>query len=128
MRDELAKRLGTRGPFSATFVRTGISNSDWGKKVTMLFRDVRDEAGTQVTDHLWFLQGKQARELRLKPGERVNFVATVGRYTKRNPDRDFDPDEPCRVRDYRLIYPSNMRRQGEKDFREWPLFAGEQEL
>jgi len=65
MRDELAKRVGKRGPFSATFVRTGISSNFWGKKVTVLLRDVRDEAGTQVADHLWFIQGDQMRELKL---------------------------------------------------------------
>lgn len=130
MRDELAKRVGKRGPFSATFERTGVKDTRFGREVTMLFRDVRDEAGTVVTDHVWFIQGKQARELKLRKGERVQFEATVAPYMKRNPEFEYGDEDSgaYKVRDYRLIYPAKMRREGEKDWRQAPLFSGEQTL
>jgi hypothetical protein len=117
MREELAKRLGLRGEFRATFHRRGISRNYWGVRQTALFIDVRDEAGVQVTDHLWFFWGKQMGALNLQPGDRVRFVATVTTYTKRDRASDYEfgweEDELRRfVTDYKLIYPSNMRLLG----------------
>ena len=129
MREELKKRVGKRGEFHATFHRTGVRRTDWGVSITALLVDVRDEAGTQVCDHLWFLMGKQMQALGLCPGDRVRFVATVASYRKR--DKDFDPfdDHDARrcVTDYRLIYPSNMRKLSAPPERSLPLFEQPQE-
>ena len=124
MREELKGRCGKRGEFHATFKRSGIRPSHWGVAVTALFVNVCDEAGTMVTDHLWFLLGKQMQALGLQPGDRVRFVATVAQYRKRNPDHDgFDgEDTPHCVTDYRLIYPSNMRKLGAPPASSLPLF------
>lgn len=128
MRKELAKRVGRRGRFSATFERTGVHKDQWGTKVTMLFLDVRDEAGTVVADHIWFVQGKQSRELKLRKGERVKFLATVAPYRKRNPEREFDDEASYKVLDYRLTYPSNLCRLSDQSYQSLPLFSGEQVL
>lgn len=117
MREELAKRLGTRGEFRATFHRKGARRNSYGTTVTALFLDVRDSAGVVVTDHLWFYWGQQMERLKLERGDRIRFIATVSRYTKRDRGTDFEmgweEDELRRfVTDYRLIYPSNMMAIG----------------
>ena len=130
MREELAKRVGRRGRFTATFKRTGIRKSQYGVSVTVLLVDLRDEAETQVTDHLWLIEGKQIADLNLQPGERISFVATVAAYYKRPPrdaqdfskwDRD---DIGVFEKDYKLVYPTAIARvMGEQ--RALPLFAEE---
>ena len=123
MREQLKDRVGKRGEFHATFQRTGIRRTQWGVAVTALFIDVRDERDQQVADHLWFMLGAQMQRMRLKLGDEVRFVATVAPYLKHNPEFDgFDEDGPFRVEDYRLIYPSNMRKLGEATARALPLF------
>lgn len=112
MREALKDRVGKRGEFHAQFKRRGSVNSDWGVKVTMLFVDIRDEAGTLVADHIWVKMGKQMEELHLQGGERVRFMATVDRYQKRDKDREGEDDGPRHVTDYRLTHPSNIRRVG----------------
>jgi hypothetical protein len=112
MREALKDRVGRRGEFTAQFKRRGVAASGWGIKVTMLFIDVRDEAGTVVADHIWFKMGKQMDELKLEPGDRIRFMATVDTYQKRNKDDAWDDDEPRHVTDFRLVHPSNVRRMG----------------
>ncbi len=119
MREELKDRVGRRGSFTATFKRTGIRKNSFGVAVTVLFIDLRDEAGTLVTDHLWFLRGKQMDELKLQPGERISFEATVTSYYKRAPRDgadypDWDDDAGRVEKDYKLIYPTRMKRVGEQ--------------
>ena len=123
MREQLKDRIGLRGEFHATFQRTGIRKTQWGVNVTALFTNVCDERGAQVSDHLWFMFGARMQQLHLKLGDEVRFVATVAPYLKHNPEFDgFEEDGPFRVTDYRLIYPSNMRKLGEATARALPLF------
>lgn len=101
MREELAKRDNLRGVFTATFAHYGKRTQYRGPdKLTLLFRDVQDEAGNVVTDHLWFTSCKQWEALRLVEsiGERVRFEARVRPYWKGYHDD--------RRRDYRLSHPT----------------------
>jgi hypothetical protein len=102
MREELQKREGRRGEFTAVFVRHSERAAFRGPpKVTLLFRDVRDEADAQVTDHLWFTDCNGWQRLGLQGGEKVTFTASVRPYTKGCHDR--------RERDYKLAWPKNIR-------------------
>lgn len=122
MREELAHRNGRRGEFRAVLKRTGGKRNSHGYYVkTALFVDVRDEANTLVADHLWFNWGKQMDGLKLQPGDRVRFTATVATYHKLNRDRDWDDDESRYVVDYRLMFPRSMRVLG-RDAESLPLF------
>lgn len=89
MREELAKREGRRGAFTATFQRKGHRTNRWGTLLTALLLDIRDEAGVLVADHAWFIWGQQMQSLQLKPGDRIRFVATVAPYFKRSHDFDW---------------------------------------
>ena len=112
MRKELAKREGQRGAFRATFQRKGHRTNRFGTMQTALFVDLRDESGAVVADHLWFIFGDRMRTLRLQPGDQVRFVATVAPYFKRAHDFDWNDGDVEFEKDYRLLYPSNMRLLG----------------
>jgi hypothetical protein len=112
MREELQKREGQRGVFRATFQRRGHRTNHWGTMQTALLVDVRDESGAVVADHLWFIFGDRMRALKLQPGDQLRFVATVATYFKRAHDFDWNDGDVEFEKDYRLIYPSNMRLLG----------------
>lgn len=121
MRKSLKERYGRRGKFSAIFKRHGVYRGFQGHHVpTALFIDVKDESGQVVTDHIWFNVGKYIHELALQPGDEVFFVARVTKYWKRNPEAAYDDDAPVRVQDYRLSWPTKMRKLGAAP--EMPLF------
>jgi hypothetical protein len=113
MRHLLKDRVGKRGRFCAAFGHRSSRSNQFGTVATAIFFDVRDEAGTQVTDHAWFLWSRQMDALKLKPGDRVTFYATVATYTKDDPTvGDWDVREwgpRPRITDYRLSHHSNMR-------------------
>jgi hypothetical protein len=111
MRAELQKRDGLRGRFSATFVRFGAKKAYKGPPIkTALFRDVRDEAGNQVTDHVWMVVGKQLEELALAEGDRIQFEARVASYVKGYRGRREDDDLPTQALDYKLSRPTHLRK------------------
>jgi hypothetical protein len=67
VREFLKEREGKRGRFSGTVKRLGSKPAYRGAPLpTLLLVDVRDEAGTLVTDHLWFTVRKQMMERNLK--------------------------------------------------------------
>lgn len=111
MREELQARDGKRGKFTATFARFGSKTAYKGPMIkTALFRDIKDESGEIVTDHLWFTVGKQMEALNLTPDDRVAFEARVKPYRKGyRGHRDYDDDMPAPSVDYRLAWPTKMR-------------------
>jgi hypothetical protein len=112
VREELAKRDGLRGRFFATFVRFGTKTAYRGAPIkTCLLRDVKDEAGTIVTDHLWMVCGIQLERLEMKPGDIIYFMARVSVYTKGYRGRREDDDLPPLEQDYRLSFPTNMQKK-----------------
>lgn len=113
MREELKSREGKRGKFSGTVARFGQKAAYKGAPiVTVLLRDVRDEQGTQVTDHLWFTVRKQLRELGLAPGDKVEFMARVMPYLKGYRGRREDDDLPAPGIDYGLRNPTQIKKVG----------------
>lgn len=99
MREELAKRSGLRGRFTATYTGRRERSSAGHIVVMCLFVDVRDELGTEVTDHVHFTLGKWNEDL--QPGDTVSFEARVSPYWK---------GYIHRTRDYRLSHPTNVRK------------------
>jgi len=111
MREELAQRDGQRGKFTAVFARHGSKSGYDGRPpiVTTLFIDLKDEAGQLIADHMWFTAGVQISALDLKPGDQVAFTARVSEYYKGYVSRHYD-DWPLPQKDYRLSYPTNVRK------------------
>jgi len=110
MREKLAHINGKRFTFEGIFERFGIKSSFGHPKHTLLLRDVKDNSGKVVTDHLWFNVGKRFDSLKLQAGDIVRFDARVKPYVKGYRGyRDDVYDKPVET-DYRLSNPTNLRK------------------
>ena len=66
MRRALKSLEGVRTTFHGTVSQFGIKSGYTGRYLpTLMLKDVMDSAGNLVTDHLWFLVGKQLAALHL---------------------------------------------------------------
>jgi hypothetical protein len=128
MREELKAREGKRGKFSGTVARFGQKPAYKGPPiVTMLLRNVCDEQGTQVTDHLWFVVRKQLKELNAQPGDKIEFTARVKPYVKGYRGRRESEDLPSPSVDYKLSHGTQFNKVGSMpaELVGLPLFEGQ---
>lgn len=83
MRERLADYMGQRRRYRARFVQHGWANPP-GKRPyqTSLLREVTDDEGTFLCDHLWVRE--EPRLIRLAPrrGQRLAFTAQVRTYPR----------------------------------------------
>ena len=127
MREGLKEREGKRGRFTGTVKRFGTKPAYRGPDiVTLLLVVVRDEAGTEVTDHAWFVVRKQLQELNAQPGDKIEFVARVKTYVKGYRGRRGDYDLPPVSIDYKLSHGTQFKKVGSMpvDVVGLPLFQG----
>ena len=131
MRKELQSRNGKRGEFSATFSRYGRAKVRIPRRgsievVTLLFTDVQDSTGKQVTDHIWFKTCKLWAALGLRAGERVKFEARIVPYEKGYAGRRMDDyfEEGGTEIDYKLSHPTKARLVSAEPLGDLPLFRG----
>lgn len=110
MRKELAKMEDVRTVFTGVFVRFGEKNGYKDPIPTVLLKNVCDESGKMVTDHLWLNLTKGFATLDLKGGETVEFRARVREYVKGYKGRDWvrAMDAPLEE-DYKLSRPTKIR-------------------
>lgn len=132
MREELKKRDGRRGTFTAEFSRygtAGVRIPGYGRfsrprliqVTTLLFRELKDSTGFVVTDHLWFKTCKAWEALGLRPGDIVKFDARVVPYQK-GYQGSRDGEGSGAKMDYKLAFPTNAKLMGA--FRtEFPLLG-----
>ena len=110
IRKALQANEGKRGLYTGEFVRTGSKHGYKGNIVTIIWKDVKDETGQIVADHLWSNMTKAFKQADLKPGDLVEFRATVKKYPKGYRGRREDVfDKPIRA-DYHLSRPTNIRK------------------
>ncbi len=109
MREKLSRIKGSRGTFSGTFVRFGIKNGFKGPERTVLLKDVKDENGQVVADHLWFNLTKGFKSLNLIEGDEVEFDARAKEYIKGYKGRNERArlEAPLEI-DYLLSYPTRV--------------------
>lgn len=108
MRKELGKMEGTRAQFTATVARLGKKNNFKGPpSETVLFTDVRNEAGELMTGHIWFTIGKQLAPVVRYVGKRVAFEARVKAYTKGYKGRGLELLKPKEA-DFKLSNPMHI--------------------
>jgi hypothetical protein len=111
MRKLLKQQEGRRGEFRGTVAQFGTKRAFRGPDLpTMLLKDVEDETGQIVTDHVWMTVGKQLSRLNVQVGEEVVFVARVTRYEKGYKGSREDVFAAPPSTDYPLSYPTNVRR------------------
>lgn len=109
MREKLAAIAGTRTLFRAVFVRFGSKPAYRGAPIkTALFRDIT-RRGNVITDHVWFVVGKQFEALHLQAGDVVEFHARVTSYVKGYKGRRQNVDSRWEL-DYRLSNPTGVRK------------------
>jgi len=114
MRKELQKMKDERATFTATFVRTGVKR-DYGRdKPTILFNDVCDSTGKQVTDHIWFDLSQGFAALNLQEGDRIRFDARVKKYKKGYQGNRIDVMQSIEY-DYKLSYPTRQEKLTDVD-------------
>jgi hypothetical protein len=99
-----------RAVFTGVFVRFGEKNGYKGPMPTILLKNVCDESGKIVADHLWFNLTKGFDALDLKEGETMEFRARVREYVKGYKGRDWvrAMDAPLEE-DYKLSHPTKIR-------------------
>jgi hypothetical protein len=92
-------------------IRVSPRSSQWfkGPVKTVLLKDVKDENGQLVTDHLWFNMTKGFEEANLQPGDIVEFRGKVEKYIKGYRGRREDVYKPL-VTDYKLSRPTKVRK------------------
>jgi hypothetical protein len=76
----------------------------------MMLKDIKDETGQIVSDHLWMTIGKQLSRLNVQVGEEIVFFARVTRYEKGYKGSREYVFAPPPSTDYRLSYPTRMRK------------------
>jgi hypothetical protein len=78
----------TRAQFSGVYVRCGTKRGWRGRiEFTLLFKDITDDKGIVVCDHLWFNDTKGFSDMAkiqggMEEGDVISFHARVKRYTK----------------------------------------------
>jgi len=111
MRKLLKQQEGRRGEFRGNVAQFGTKSAFRGPDLlTMMLKDVKDETGQIVTDHLWMTVGKQLSQLSVQVGEEIVFVARVTRYEKGYKGFREDVFAAPPSTDYRLSYPTKVRR------------------
>ena len=119
MRTELQKQKGERSRFSGVVVRFGEKHFRAHTKRTVLLRDIRDEHGHTITDHLWFNFTEGFEMAVMDPGDLISFDARVTPYWKGLDHCDLD---------YKLSYPTNIENEGQISYEEHYLaMNGERE-
>lgn len=112
MRKKL-KELGSdkRHKFYAQFVRFGVKIGYKGPIATVLLKNVCDEYGDLITDHLWFNKTKGFTNLNLVEDDIISFDARVDAYEKGYKGYDCmkQLDNPIEM-DYKLSYPTHIQR------------------
>ncbi len=104
----LRPNLGKRSLYTGTFERTGKKESYVGPMLTtVLLKNITDESGNVVTDHLWFNETKALAAACLKEGDVVAFHAKVEEYEKRHFVRRGATYLVC-SKDYKLTRPTRI--------------------
>jgi hypothetical protein len=109
MRKELKKINDYRGTFYGEFVRKGYKKGWRGTLPTILLKNIRDENGKLMCDHLWFNYTKGFEALgELEEGAIIQFDARVRPYIKGYKGyRDDVWDCPIE-KDYKLSHPTKI--------------------
>lgn len=108
-RAKLGENEGARSLYTGEFVRTGFKNGFKGPVKTILLKDVKDEVGELITDHLWFNMTKGFEEVNLQPGDIVEFRGKVEKYVRGYKGRREDVYKPTED-DFKLSRPTKVRK------------------
>lgn len=110
MRSVLKKYLGLRFKVYAEVDKFGQKSAYRGlPKTTILLKDIKDENGVTLTDHLWLTVGKRIDKHSLTPGDLIEFDGRVTEYVKGYQGSRWGVYAPIE-KDYRLSNPTRIRK------------------
>lgn len=112
-RKVLGANDGERNLYTGEFVRVGFKNGFKGPVKTVLLKDVKDENGQLVTDHLWFNMTKGFEAANPEPRDIVEFMGKAEKYIKGYNGRREDVYKPLES-DYKLSRPTKIKNLGKK--------------
>src|SRR5258706_12860594 len=108
MRRELARQEGLRKKFTATFDRLGKKVGYQGyAEETILLKNIADENGERMTEHLWFSYTKGFQKLKLSSGDHIEFEARIKEYQKGYVNRTLKMNN--KTSDYKLSHPTKIK-------------------
>lgn len=111
MRRKLQEIEEFRGTFTGVFVRMGGKRGYKGMLPTLLLKDVRNQDGEMMTDHLWFNFTKGFQKLReIREGDVIQFDARVKPYEKGYKGRRVDVYDSSIQLDYKLSHPTKISK------------------
>lgn len=96
--------------FTGIFIKTGERKLYNGYRLkTVLLADIKDERGNIVADHLWFKETKKFKKVQPFIGDKLQFTAKVGIYTKGY--KEYKKNTFCPIKqDYMLFSPTNIKK------------------
>ena len=108
MRKDLAKQVGERKKFQATFVRFGKKTNYQGfAEETVLLKNIVDlDSNKIVAEHVWFTYTKTFQQVHLTTGMLIEFEARIKKYTKGYKNSRYKIDQ--RTEDYKLSHPTKI--------------------
>jgi hypothetical protein len=109
MRKQLEKIHNKRCTFTGIVNRFGSKTNYGHPKTTLLLKEIKDNSGKIVTEHLWFDFGKQFEKLNLIVGDVISFDARVTEYIKGYKGYREDIYKPLEI-DYRLSNLTKVRK------------------
>ena len=114
-RPELKKLVGQRKRFCGTFQRYGTKRAYRGPDlVTVLLKDIKDDQGRIVSDHLWFNLTTEFKYCGMAEGDIVSFDARVTGYEKGYFGHRVIDERPWGY-DYRLSRPTRVSVKPKED-------------
>jgi len=117
MRKRLKEINGKRAHFTGTFERYGEKNTYMGGiATTVLLKDIKDDEGNIISDHLWFNNTKEFSKYNLSQGDILDFFARVKSYLKGYRGYREDVYKPVEY-DYKLSYPTKVAKQSQGEER-----------
>ena len=108
MRTAMKKRVGERIKVKGTFERFGTKRGFRGPLETILLKDIEDEHGELLSDHVWFTRGRSWPVL--KRGDTVSLVARIEEYERGYNGRRDDVLSATSL-DYKLTRPTKIAVQ-----------------
>lgn len=107
MREKLQALEGIRSIFTGEYIKVSGKKEHSGTGPAVLLRNIKDQNGLLITDHIWMNYSHVIQVLQLQEGEQIIFQARVGKYRK---------GKYGQFEDYKLYYPSNIQRYGQHIF------------
>jgi hypothetical protein len=113
MRKKIKELNEERRNFSGIFVRFGKKNNYMGnEETTVLLKDIKDNSGKILCDHLWFNFTKGFEKINLKENDIVRFDARVKSYIKgyKGYNLEREIESPLRE-DFKLSHPTKIIKE-----------------